>query len=1212
MAYNFQNSLKIWNSMTKQQQKDYATKNFNDPTYKQFASDLLKYQWGTTGTPNTSAITPGTPKTPTAKTTVTANGNNNITSWYNTNNYTGVRRAGDTFGDSWYSNEKTRYTGTNTVGSIGFSYDPNFKFGNLPSNMRFGNSAMWNGYLTTRNNQLAMAFFNEWKTDADSIYNYLMQYRDFAGFDEWGRRNTVNAILNRIGSLQNEINAQKQGTTTTQAQNRWDIGILWTDNPATWDFWTNVNRVMKQSQWYDMNQMRNMYPEDYQDMYNALSQVKSVWDSTNPEQRKELDARIQEIVGAWFGTWSDRSVLNRFEEAIGTKFMNPDKVSKDMQDVLKLRTQWLTTDEIAKQLWMIPDQVTQLILLANGDKNSRAWDYYQLSDVTRNQVTEPYDIARERADEEKRIAIERANQQADRLKEDFDTAMERQKKQNDINSHNAHFLASKYWFAFSDRWLQWLQYVAEQAQNILDDLIKNYDRGNKDIADWISDIIRNWQWNNDDLIRESEEALRDAKNSYLSGMLWIQQKYWVLWQQAQALYAQWVQNFITQAEDIYDRALARQQQNLTNFINNVANLNALAIQDFNNKQLQYQQFQDIAMWMNNTQAKQYAQQNWLDYNTIQAYQIQLMQNALNWVNPGAGMMFAWELQNELNMWYTPMQAIQNVMKSNAYKEAYPQGSATTDANWKPLEQFAMNSWILYNKYTGQYENLNQVANWGTGNAQFDKDGKLQTYTNGSWYLWDDGKFHQIGTTNNWNSDTGTWVKLDDWRIMNNKTWEVKYPYQQGNLTNEAIIQWLNAFMKNNAKWSHWGQCGAFVNNYLESLWLWRIFKDPITDKKAQINTDSSYTPKAWDIVIMDSPTYPQYGHVAIVASYKDWVITTWESNGSKWDEKVFTRQFKPNSSKSTKVYGYYSPTKETVTVATKDQWKPETASKATEKETQDLGYYGTADVATLTKQLFWGNASDSDREMIKSLVQQWYAMWKTRKEILYDGAGYRINENADKWFADTLMKYMEKRTNAKEWLAGTYDLQSIASRINAGDFAGALQNMENTMIDSFGNAKTKQNEAMALVDKLQELQTSFAKISWKTGKLSMYDFLTKNASWLVNTLWLSGTEAQNFATVATQVQNVYAQIRNQLAGTAVTENETKWLSDMIPSLRDNKTVFTTKIKQAITNIMKDQNATRKSLWLPVMSSVEQFTDWNKRLALYWKKANSRNTTGKKI
>jgi hypothetical protein len=56
MAYNFQNSLAIWNKMTKQQQKDYVDKNFNDPTYKRFAQDLLNYQKGNAGatTPNTS------------------------------------------------------------------------------------------------------------------------------------------------------------------------------------------------------------------------------------------------------------------------------------------------------------------------------------------------------------------------------------------------------------------------------------------------------------------------------------------------------------------------------------------------------------------------------------------------------------------------------------------------------------------------------------------------------------------------------------------------------------------------------------------------------------------------------------------------------------------------------------------------------------------------------------------------------------------------------------------------------------------------------------------------------------------------------------------------------------------------------------------------------------------------------------------------------
>jgi hypothetical protein len=39
-----------------------------------------------------------------------------------------------------------------------------------------------------------------------------------------------------------------------------------------------------------------MYPEDYQDMYDYLAQMESVWNSTDPDSRKELDARIQEII----------------------------------------------------------------------------------------------------------------------------------------------------------------------------------------------------------------------------------------------------------------------------------------------------------------------------------------------------------------------------------------------------------------------------------------------------------------------------------------------------------------------------------------------------------------------------------------------------------------------------------------------------------------------------------------------------------------------------------------------------------------------------------------------------------------------------------------------------------------------------------------------------------------------------------------------------
>lgn len=103
-------------------------------------------------------------------------------------------------------------------------------------------------------------------------------------------------------------------------------------------------------------------------------------------------------------------------------------------------------------------------------------------------------------------------------------------------------------------------------------------------------------------------------------------------------------------------------------------------------------------------------------------------------------------------------------------------------------------------------------------------------------------------------------------------------------------------------WSKWWQCGSFVNNYLQNMWLGRMFVDPI-DKKAQLS--NSQTPTVWSVAIMDSPSSPQYGHVAIVTKVNpDWSFQTIESN-KEWEEKVFTRTMKPWSAK----YGFFDPTK---------------------------------------------------------------------------------------------------------------------------------------------------------------------------------------------------------------------------------------------------------------------------------------------------------------
>lgn len=73
-------------------------------------------------------------------------------------------------------------------------------------------------------------------------------------------------------------------------------------------------------------------------------------------------------------------------------------------------------------------------------------------------------------------------------------------------------------------------------------------------------------------------------------------------------FAQGVQNFITEAENIYDRALKRQQENLTNLITNVSNLNALSVQNMALRNQKIQQFQNESMNMNREQVAELAQE----------------------------------------------------------------------------------------------------------------------------------------------------------------------------------------------------------------------------------------------------------------------------------------------------------------------------------------------------------------------------------------------------------------------------------------------------------------------------------------------------------------------------------------------------------------------------------------------------------------------------
>lgn len=636
-----------------------------------------------------------------------------------------------TYWDTWWASNVQRYTGEWVSGGGNFQYNSSINTNKLwNADMLFGSSAEqyesqnpW--YLEKRNNAIANALYNEWKTDSASVENYLNTFSGYSNYDKAWQQNTVDAIMNRIGYNMNQQWNNNANNGYVNNANTMNAGMMndmlnnynnykngysnlmwWSNYPSNFD--EAVLNKLKTAYWIEsLDEFKQRYPEQYDSLMQSLETVRPVRDATNPTQRQMLDWQLQWIIGTWVGAWSDWSKLNVLESSIMNKFENPEQIKQDAQNILKLQTEWRSIPEIAERMWMSEDQVQQLVLLANG-LDSKAWEYYKLNDKSAKDITEPYDTKLERARIEKDIALERANRQVERLKQDFDTNMERQQKANEVNLHNADFLSWQYGYWFSKRGIEWLQYTAQQAQNIIDDLCRNYDRNSQQLADWIADIIRNWERYNEDITKASEDALTQAKNNYTSNMLAIQQKYWTVGLQAQQQLSNNVQSFITTAEDIYDNMLQQQQQNLTNLITNASNLNALSMQNLTLRQAKIEQFQNESLNLNRNQLQNLADQLWMDKETYQDlvnYQVQAVANQLNGYIPWAWVQMQSQIQSLLDQWYSPNQAMQMIMNSADFQAMQSAGwDNSWSGEWKVTWDY------MYNTSTWERQNLA----WGGG------------------------------------------------------------------------------------------------------------------------------------------------------------------------------------------------------------------------------------------------------------------------------------------------------------------------------------------------------------------------------------------------------------------------------------------------------------------------------------------------------------------
>ena len=745
--------------------------------------------------------------------------------------------------------------------------------------------------------------------------------------------------------------------TTTNQNNQTNIELAGNvnENMNKWgDFTSAVNSKLQTAFWMqDLNELRQKYPEQYSSLIQALDSVAWTWNSLDPSQRWLLEWQLQAIIGTAVGAWSDISKLNVLESSIMSKFKDPDRVKTDAQNVLKLQTEWLTTSEIAKQMRMSEDQVQQLVLLANG-LDSKAWEYYELTDKAAKDITEDYDTQIERLEKEKEIQLERANRQIERMKQDFDTQIDRQKKANEVAAHNADFLAGQFWYWFSKRGIEWLNYVQDQAQQIIDDMVKNYDRNNQEMVDWVTDILRNWEWNNEDLLKASEDALTQAKNNYTSNMLAIQQQYGTVWMQAQQQLANNVQNFITQAETIYDNALNRQQQNLTNLITNFSNLNALQYSNLTLRNAQIQQFQNESMNLNRNQLQGLAQQLGMDQASLQDlenYQAQAVANQLNGYLPWAWVQFQAKIKELLDSWYTPNQAISSIMNSQEFKDAQ-QAAAGSGENW------AVSGGIIYNKSTWQYMDLNGDEYGTVWNNLYNKKTGELVYSSWNWWI------RQFSESEVRTWDT-IWNDINSiWHILNSDDWLRVGTYKSANwytynvyANREDWIKATEALLKRGYYW--------MTLEDAAQKWIWQ-WKDIAAAKKIIEDKWLSLDTKLSDANVRKF----------IEAMWTwEWTLKKWETleSWASWGRTLWTKQ--------QSYEGGYDPSLEFVFEnMAKNNWQIDSTTQ-------------------------------------KNLIDQWYSLndiwegynkYKARKWIEdEEGDSYELPE----WFTITNQKLFDQATN---------------------------------------------------------------------------------------------------------------------------------------------------------------------------------------------------------
>ena len=242
---------------------------------------------------------------------------------------------------SLWGGENTKYTGENTLGSQ-VAYNPNATLEGLDPNYLYWQEAQMQNskeanYIAKRNDEIASALYNAWKTSIQDVNDFLDSQRGFYN-SVWNERaNTVTAVWKRIGQIakQNE-NSDEQQTDPNKTPDEWN-------NDALNNMQSDLN---KSTAW----ELYGKVTADQSTHIKTLEDENSVYKSMNESRInafKELQGMSDESIAATLVAWltaSDSQAMRDLMQYDPAKYERVKLVEK------KLRWQ-MTINSITSWEW---------------------------------------------------------------------------------------------------------------------------------------------------------------------------------------------------------------------------------------------------------------------------------------------------------------------------------------------------------------------------------------------------------------------------------------------------------------------------------------------------------------------------------------------------------------------------------------------------------------------------------------------------------------------------------------------------------------------------------------------------------------------------------------------------------------------------------------------------------------------------------------------